>query len=97
MRDHATLRRGTKTGKIGLQCRHPYDISRIRRFRNPPKDFFKPMTKQTKAAHLAEHKTRLADKYDHAAKIVSSKVRRASYQRLAAKYRRQAKDFKLAS
>jgi hypothetical protein len=55
------------------------------------------MTKQTKAAHLAEHKARLADKYEHAAKIVSSKVRRASYQRLAAKYRRQAKDFKLAS
>jgi hypothetical protein len=55
------------------------------------------MTKKTNAAHLAEHKTRLADKYEHAARIVSSKVRRASYQRLAAKYRRQAEDFKLAS
>ena len=55
------------------------------------------MTKQTNAAHLFEHKTRLADKYEHAARIVSSKVRRASYLRLAAKYRRQAEDFKLAS
>jgi hypothetical protein len=54
------------------------------------------MTKQAKAAHLAEHKTRLADKYEHAAKIVSSKVRRASYLRQAARYRRQANDFKLA-
>jgi hypothetical protein len=55
------------------------------------------MTKKTNAAHLAEHKTRLAEKYEHAARIVSSKVRRASYQRLAAKYRRQAEDFRLAS
>jgi hypothetical protein len=55
------------------------------------------MNKKAEADHLCQHKTRLANKYDHAAKIVSSKVRRASYLRLAAKYRRQARDFQIAS
>ena len=54
------------------------------------------MTKKAKAAHLAEHKTRLAEKYEHLIKCVSSKVRRAAYRRLAAKYRRQARDFQVA-
>jgi uncharacterized membrane-anchored protein YhcB (DUF1043 family) len=53
------------------------------------------MTKITEANHLAEHKTRLAEKYEHAAIIVSSKVRRAAYQRQAAKYRRQARDYSI--
>ena len=55
------------------------------------------MSKKSEAAHLAEHKTRLAEKYERAALAVSSKVRRASYQRLASKYRRQARDFQVAA
>ena len=55
------------------------------------------MSKKAEATHLAQHKTLLAEKYEHAARTVSSKVRRASYQRLAAKYRRQARDYSVTA
>jgi hypothetical protein len=79
--------------------------SRVRARVNPPRiqklptfeKVFQSMSKKAEVAHLAEHKTKLAEKYERWANAVSSKVRRTSYQRLAAKYRRQARDYSVTA
>ena len=55
------------------------------------------MTKAAKNAHLAEHKARLADKYQSLAMHSSSKPRSAVWLRASKKYRRQAEQFAAAA
>jgi hypothetical protein len=52
-----------------------------------------PMSKASCTAHLADHKLKLADKYDRRSRAANSRPLKAKLLRLADKYRRQAKQF----
>ena len=51
------------------------------------------MNKTDNAAHLADHKLKLADKYDRRSRAANSKPLKAKLLRLSERYRRQARQF----